>query len=71
MWDYLRSRILDHPSATIEVWLVLGNGLDVDMLKRVVTEEDRPPQVGPFVHLLDGLVANCYESGVRLRVFGH
>jgi len=71
VWKKLWDEILQHPSGEVEVWLVMGDGLHVNELKELAGSEEQTPEIGPLLHLLDGLVANCAEANVRLRVFGH
>ena len=71
LWDKVKREVLDNPDASVEVWLVLGSGLSVSKLTSTVKRGAETPAIGPLLHLLDGLVANCAEAGVRLRVFGH
>src|SRR5262249_38189499 len=72
MWNLVCEEVLRHPKGLVDVWLVLGNGLDVNYLKKVVKpEEKETPEVGPLLHLLDGLAANCAEAAVNLTIFGH
>jgi superfamily II DNA or RNA helicase len=71
LWQRLRTEILEHPAGVVEVWLVMGNGLRVADLKKMAGSDRQTPEVGPLLHLLDGLLANCAEANVRLRVFGH
>jgi superfamily II DNA or RNA helicase len=71
MWDKIRRDVLRHPGGTVDVWLIMGNGLDVEYLRKAVKPGAETPEVGPLLHLLDGLTANCAEAGVSLKVFGH
>jgi len=71
LWDKIKYEILNHPSGQVEVWLVMGDGLDVSNLKSKVGKENEKYEVGPLLHLLDGLVANCAEAAVKLKIFGH
>lgn len=71
LWDKIKYEILNHPSGQVEVWLVMGAGLDVNELKSKVGAENEKCEVGPLLHLLDGLVANCAEAAVKLKIFGH
>jgi sugar-specific transcriptional regulator TrmB len=71
MWEKIKLEILDHPRGEVEIWLVLGNGLDVDNLNRVIKSDKETHEVGPLLHLLDGLVANCSEAAVKLSIIAH
>jgi hypothetical protein len=71
MWQKIRDEILSFPRGQAEVWLVLGNGLDVGELHRLAGTQGQTQEVGPLLHLLDGLSANCAEARAMLRVFGH
>jgi len=70
LWEHLKSEILEHPKGRVEVWLVMGNGLEVKELQTLAGSSDETAEVGPLLHLLDGLVANCAEAAVTLRIFG-
>ncbi len=71
LWDKIKNEILDYPSGKVEVWLVMGNGLEVDSLNTIVGTPEETYEVGPLLHLLDGFVANCAEAAVNLRIFGN
>jgi hypothetical protein len=70
LWEHLKNEILEHPKGRVEVWLVMGNGLEVNRIQKLASTNDETAEVGPLLHLLDGLVANCAEAAVTLRVFG-
>jgi len=71
LWAKIRAEILNHPAGKKNIWLILGNGLEVSELLRIAGSDQETQEVGPLIHLLDGLVANCSEAGVGLRVFGN
>ncbi len=71
LWKKIKDEILDFPGGKVEVWLVMGDGLDVDSLKTITNTPKETHEVGPLLHLLDGLVANCAESAVDLRIYGN
>lgn len=71
LWDLLNREILNHPAGSTEVWLVMGNGLDLTALRNSFKTTKQPAEVGPLLHLLDGLVANCDEARATLKVFAH
>jgi hypothetical protein len=71
LWMKLRHDILDHPAGHVEIWLVLGDGLEVEKLQELAGQPNETPELGPLLHLLDGLVANCAEAAATLKVFGN
>jgi hypothetical protein len=71
LWEKIKNEILDHPDGKTEIWLTMGDGLDITKLIELTGNESRNMEVGPMLHLLDGLVANCAEAGANFRVFGH
>lgn len=71
LWKKIKDEIIDFPSGKVEVWLVMGDGLNVDSLKTITNSDKETHEVGPLLHLLDGLVANCAEAAVDLKVYGN
>lgn len=71
LWDKIKMEILNHPNGKCEIWLVMGDGIDINILNKTIKSNSNNEEVGPLLHLLDGLVANCAEAAVSLRIFGH
>jgi len=68
----IRSDIFEHPDATREVWLVVGDTLNKEALtKQLRGPEARDAVAGQLVHLLSSLHTNCTEINVALKVFCH
>jgi superfamily II DNA or RNA helicase len=72
LWSRIRQEILDHPAGQREVWLVLGKTLRKEsLLEQLSDAKKRTPVTGQVVQLLSGLLANCTQLAVKLKVFCH
>jgi hypothetical protein len=71
LWEKIQNEILRNPFGRAEIWLVMGNGIDTSQLKAIVNTDNEKYEVGPLLHLLDGLVANCFEAAAVLKIYGN
>lgn len=71
LWQDLREKIIDHPQGITEVWLVMGKGLSITRLLKTLRNNKNNHEIGPLIHMVDGLHASCIEANVKLKVYGH
>jgi superfamily II DNA or RNA helicase len=72
LWKKIKQEILEDPSSTREVWLVLGKTLEKAALIDQLQDPDKRDAVtGQVVQLLSTLQASCIQVNVDLKVFCH